>query len=286
MNKIKGQLRYSIHDFSESFLNSRMWVILALQLFFLSIFLGPVKRFTIYADYPISIWILPFLMTSLYFKLFYILGVIYVYTKVPFFQYSQMYKVIRTGRIKWGISKIIGILVCGFFLMIAEFILSIIPLIGNISFEEGWGKVIYSLSMTDAIDQFEMRFVLPYELIGNYKPLEAMGILVIVGGLIATAIGLLMFTVSLYFSRLSASIIAMLFAVMPVVQENLSALCKWFVFVSPVSWMDFTNIARKEGSDVPTLNYILVVLISAIILLSGLILYKIRKIDLNWNKED
>lgn len=285
MNRILWQIRYSIQDFSKHFINSRLGVFIVLQTFLLQVYLAPIQRFTLQADYPVSTWIFPFLMNAMYFKLFYILGVIYVYSKVPFTQYDQMYQVIRTGRIKWAIGKIIGITISGFFLIFIEMVASVILVLPRVIFETGWGKVIYSLSVTDAIDQFNIKFNLPYEIIKNYTPFEAMGILVIVGGFVIVVIGLLMFALSLYFSRLSAAVVAMFFAILPIVMENIPG-NKWLLFLSPVSWLDLTKIASKSGVAIPTLNYIMGVLVITSILLSGLILYKIRKTDLNWNKED
>lgn len=284
MSKIIWQIRDTILDFFKNFIDARLIVFIILQFFIMHLYLYPIKRFALSSNYPISTWVLPFLMKEIYFKFFFIAGVIYFYSKIPFMQSTQIYRLIRVGRIKWGIGKLFNIILSGFLLMLVEFFLSVLLLLPRVMLEPDWGKVLYTLALTNACAKFHIRLDFSYKIMASYTPFEGLGILILVGGFVLSFIGVLMFAVSLYFSRLCAVIAAMFLAIFAIMAANISYIVSWIELISPISWLDITILLQNRNG--PTVKDVIVVMGIVISILSGLILLKIRKIDFCWNKEE
>ena len=115
-----------------------------------------------------------------------------------------------------------------------------------------------------------------------------MGISILMGGLVIMFIGLLMFSLSLYISRLWANIIAMLFVILPIVVENIGDIVPWLVYCSPISWMRMSEIDVRSGMrwQMPTALTSSIILLIACIVLSATIIWKIHRVDFKLIKED
>lgn len=286
MNKGISRARYIGQVFMQDFFRTKLAVLMILQFFVLHIVLSPIRRFTEIANYSISPWVIPFVFLSPYFQFLFMACVIYYYSNVPFMQRSQMYQIIRSGKRKWALGKIVGIILGGFGLAIMEGLLSLLPLIGRLQFESNWGKVIYSLAMTNAAEEYKIPLYFPYEFLSSYSPLKAMLIFILVSGLVISFIGITMFAVSTLFSRLAAIVTAMILIILPVVEINLGRMYEWLIYVSPVSWMNMIKIGVRSGGKLPMLNYIIPVLLIMIIILNLVIIWRIKTIDFQWNKEE
>ena len=70
----------------------------------------PIRRFSILKQYPATPWGVIFLFSALYFNLFFVLGAIYLFARVPFLERGQMYQFIRLGRKE----KVFYFLILGF----------------------------------------------------------------------------------------------------------------------------------------------------------------------------
>lgn len=284
MGKVLSYIRYIIQDFKPNFCSSKFGIFLILQFFVIHVFISPLNKFAVTMKYSISPWIAPFLFEKEYFRVFFIVGAIYYYSSVPFMQYSEMYSVIRIGRRKWGLSKIIGIIIGAYGISFMEIVLSIIPLIPNVKFELGWGKILYTLAMTDATKQFKIPFYISYEIISRNDPIKAIFLQWLISGLVVSFIGIMMFFMSIFFSRLIAICTAMIFNILSIVVLDMSYKIKNINYISPISWMDITNVGVKNGQV--SFYYITTILVIIIIILSILILWRIKKIDFQWNREE
>lgn len=286
MSKILSIIGYIFQDFKQNFFCVKLYVLIILQFFVLHIFLSPLKNFSLIVKHHITPWVFPFLLSDVYFTIFFMAGVIYYYSNVPFMQYTQMYQVIRTGRRKWALGKIGGIVISAYGLIFIETIISIIPLLPRMQFESGWGKIIYTLSMTDAMQKYGVDLYIPYEIISRYSPLKAIIIEFLISGLVISFIGIMMFAISIMFSRLAAICVVMIFEILPIIVLNLSGLHNNIIYFSPISWMNMTMIGVKSKCGFPQITYIITMLLIAISILSVLILWKIKRIDFQWNKEE
>lgn len=286
MNNLMFKIKYGIAEFNEKFFSTKLFVIVLLQFFMVCVFLLPLREFSTMVNYPVSPWIIPFLYSDLYFEIFFMSAVIYYYSNVPFMQYSEMYKIIRTGRRKWAIQKIIGIIFSAIGLSIIEVLLSVIPLIGQMKIESGWGKVIHTLAMTDAAQQYGISLHVANKVLSEYSPLEAMLLIILISILVISFIGLLMFMISLFSNRLIAMFFATFFIILPIVEMNMESMYKWIIYISPVSWMNMGLIGTRHVGELPTLSYIITTLLGLIVILSILIICKIKTINFDWNREE
>lgn len=284
MNRLFLTIKYIVEVIKQRFYSSRFVTLIILQFFVLYIYLAPIRNFSRDVNYPVSPWSLPFLFSNIYFQLFFVFIVIYYFSNVPFMHYSEMYQLIRTGRKKWALGKIIGIIFSSFAIMLVEFFLSIIPLIGRLNFENDWGKILYTLSITDAGSKYNI--LIDYNIINSYTPLKIMAIIFIIGGLLISFIGILMFSLSILSSRLVAFSITFILSIITIINSNIKFNHVWLIYLSPISWFDISNISLKSGYNFPTFSYVIGFLTVAIIILSISIIWKIKTINFQWNRED
>lgn len=282
MDKVK----YRVREFTNYFFQMRLLIFILIQFFIIHYYSSPIKRFLILADYPVTPWIAPFMMLNVYFLFIYGITVIYFYSNVPFMQYSQMYQLVRLGRKKWGIEKIIRIWMSAVALATIELFLSILPLVPRLELSKDWGKVIYTLAMTDAASQFNINIFFPYDIVSSFTPIKAMlliwGILILVTGLI----GMVMFSFSLLFSRTLGIVIATIIAILPIVFFNIHYQLGWIVYFSPLSWLNLSLLHGKISKIYPNIWYVFYSILGMTIILCLLSVRKIKETDFLWMREE
>lgn len=282
LNKVK----FFIKDFSAYFFSARLIVFLLFQGIVMHYCLDSLHSFSIAVNYPIAIWTLPFLYKSLYIQVVYGISVVYFFSTVPFFQYSQMYAVIRQGRMQWMIGKIIRIWAAAFLLTITDFFMSVLLLLPRVEFTMSWGKLFYSLALTTAANDYGVLLTIPYKIISSYTPVQATGIVLLMMFLITGMLATSMFFFSMFVSRSFAVIIATILAIMSIVAGNVSFLYPKIIYVSPFSWM---NVLLLNGSDLkihPSFMQAIMLLLGISIVLTIFIFLRVRRIDFDWIKEE
>ena len=272
MNKIGTQLKFSWRLFVDRTVSVRMLTLLLLLGFVYHIFLSPLNSFLKSVQHPICPCIFPFLLSDIYFLILFMSAAVSYFSDAPFMKSWTMYQVIRTGRVRWALGQI-------------EVFLP------DITLSEGWGKVLYTLAMTGISGEFDIPFSISYEIISRYTVWEALGVTILISGMVITFIGLLMFCVSLIGSRLWANMLAMLFVVIPMVQLNLGRAAAGLAYISPVSWMNLSQLdIRSAGvrgvGNTLSLGYCTAALGITCLLLSIVIIWKIRTADFQLVKDD
>ena len=242
MNKIRAQIKFGWRLFVNRTVSIRMFTLLLLLGFVYHIFLTPLNSFVKSVNHPICPFIFPFLLSDIYFLVLFMAAVVYYFSDAPFMKNWTMYQVIRTGRVRWAFGQIETILISSFTFVILAIGMTGILFLPNVTLTEGWGKVLYTLSMTGASGDFNIPFSIPYEILSNYTVLEGLGVTILVGGMVIAFIGLLMFCISLIGSRLLANVVAMVFVIMPMIQLNIGMAVPELDYVSPVSWMNLSEI--------------------------------------------
>lgn len=286
MNKIRSQIKFGWRLFVNRTVSIRMFTLLLLLGFVYHIFLTPLNSFVKSVNHPVCPFIFPFLLSDIYFLVLFMAAVVYYFSDAPFMKNWTMYQVIRTGRVRWAFGQIETILISSFTFVILAIGMTGILLLPNVTLSEGWGKVLYTLSMTGASGDFNIPFSIPYEIISRYTILEGLGVTILVGVMVIAFIGLLMFCISLIGSRLLANVVAMVFVIMPMIQLNIGMAVPELDYVSPVSWMNLSKIdITGTGSGLP-FSYCIVLLGIMNILLSMAIVWKIRTVDFQMVKED
>ena len=245
--------------------------------FSLFIFLKPLKKISKMLGYGISPWGIPFLFSNVFFGFMFLATIVYFFSNVFYANQEYMYHYIRLGKNKWGIIQMLQIILCSGIIVLCVFILSVLILIPNIRFETAWGKIYYTVALTDAYKQYNLLFSIPYKILSHYSALKAFFLMLIILLLLVVFLGMLMFMISLYFSNTCAIFIGELFAVSSLVSDNLSKKHTIVNYFFPSSWIRITNIGYNYNTNHPSVQYVLLILCSGIIILMVLSLYKIRK---------
>lgn len=151
MNRICSQIKLSWRVFIDKFFSVKTFTLLLLLGVIYHIFLSPVKDFSAFVDYPVSPWIFPFLISDVYFVILFMAAVVYFFSDVPFMKEWTLYQVIRTGRVRWVFGQIGSIILSSFVFVLFAEVISGMLLLPNIILDERWGKVLYTLSITNVV---------------------------------------------------------------------------------------------------------------------------------------
>ena len=268
---------------------SKTYVLLILQFFIMFIYTNGLVECSDAYEYPCAPWILAFYFSSAYVILINSFLVIYYFSDAPFMQYYNIYKIIRYGRTMYAVENIVAVCVQAFGFMVVSFLLSIICLFGRIDFTCGWGKLLHTIALTNGIESFQIYMDISYESMKQFTALELVGLTIVIGTLVFSFVGLLMYIISLYFSRVAASIIAVIMATMAfMTEEAIPIVARPLSYVSPISWLHVARIKMKVMGVyvLPPLWYIIIFLIVGISLCISLILYKSRTVEFEFYKED
>lgn len=164
----------------------------------------PLKHLAEVVNYPVSWCVFPFMISNLSFLILFWFGVIYVNSDVPFMQHMNMYQIIRTGRKRWVLGQLGSMLLRSISVVLLTVICTIISLIPEIESTTDWGKLLHTVSMTDAGVQYHLKYVIYYEIMGKYTPVQLIAISVLICILICMFLSCMMFLISLYSNRVLA----------------------------------------------------------------------------------
>ena len=196
-----------------------------------------------------------------------------------------MYAILRQGRTEWIICKCFRIVLSSFALVVTELLCSMIVLLPNVEMNWDWGKVLYSLSMTTAIDEYGIKIPIPYEIINNYSVMEAMLLVIFLLFGVTLMVGVLMFTVSMLFSRISAVVIGTVIAIFPIVVANVYYQLNAITFFSPFSWLDILLLDGTQGEIHPVLGQIVTIILVIVLSCVYMLYKKIKSVDFVWTQE-
>jgi len=288
MSKVLNRIKIILRDSMRYMLEEHAVGLLVILAFFTYVYQAPVRKISIMMNYPATPWIWICMFSSLYYDLIVLLGAVYMFSKVPFMNRSQMYIFLRMGRTDWIISQIVKMGFCSILYTLLLFFFSVIIMLPHIEFEKGWGKLLYTLALTNASDTAKMLFDIPYRILAEEAPiLMFVKVFFVVSGIIFL-IGLLMFIISIWISRAAALLINTFFCCFPVIIENArKAEQQFLVKIIPTEWIKVTKIGAVNFQGVQSLDFA-EVLISIFIInccLTAAIFLSKNKIQYRWYGE-
>lgn len=288
MSKVTREIGNIFSLSLRKFFRLKTAVLMILLLFIVHMFLTPLKQFSTQVDVKVSPWVFPFLISEDYFSFIFLCGAAYFFSDVPFMQYGEMYRIVRTGRKRWAMEQIGAIVLNSFQFVVSGIVLSMVVLIPQVSVEMDWGRVLHTIAITDAGDMGQFLFAVPYEILVRYSVIELILITITVGGLVVSFVGLLMFAVGLLFSRIYAICAAMVIFSMPFLVMSASYLVQRnLAYISPAFWIRITQIGSEHfGIYFPDLQYVVVILLLLCLSLVLLIVWRVRNVDFQWNHEE
>ena len=200
-------------------------------------------------DYDVKIapWMLPHYMSSYIFAAVYGFIICYAFSNVPFMMKSELYGIIRKGRMIWCTEKIFAILLEALTIALTMVVLSVIVFIPYVGYEPGWGKVIQTLAF--GIGKYNGIYGLAFgSIIKNYTPVQAMLVSFLMLWLVNSLVGLLMFAVSMYVSRKAAVVTGLLLSGITYMHYSIRFLDHIY-FASPITWLRIGIYNHHEFTD-------------------------------------
>ena len=250
---------------------------------------NPLRELTYSIKYPVTWCVFPFMISNLSFLILFWFGIIYINSDIPYMQHSNMYQIIRTGRISWALGQLGGTFFRSFILVVFTAFCSIVSLLPQIEWSLQWGKLIHTIAMTNAAIQYNLKYVFYYQILGKYSPLQLMIITIVICTFISMFLSSLMFMISLYFNHIlavsiTAALTIMLFFVVNIHPKIRYILAKFI----PTVWAKVVQVNSPVLGYywVPSIKYMFAFLLIGNIILIILILIKVKKCEFNWENED
>ena len=128
-----------------------------------------------------------------------------------------------------------------------------------------------------------------YDIMNKSSPLTAMLQMFAIGSLIIAFVGLLMYVISLYFSRVAAIVIVIAMTAMAYITvDAVPIFGKALGYFSPISWLYITRIDNMYLGvyTLPPISYIFTFLGIGIVVCIDCIIFKSKKVNIEFYKED
>ncbi len=243
---------------------------------------------------PITWCIFPFFLASVRFVALYFAGIIYTNSDVPFMQHNNMYQVIRTGRRRWALGQIGGIILRCLALTVLSALLSVLPFFGRLEPVNVWGRVAYTIASgrSDAsgfVSQSMAEFRFHYDALTTFTPLELLALTLLLCTLISTFLGLLMFLLSLYAGKAIAVAVSLGYVLLVYLVQNTSSDLRQAVsYFVPPYWAEIALYRTLDYGyyRLPPISYMLIFLLTAIAVMTLLICLRVKRVEFHWEHED
>ncbi len=278
INPMVRFFKAAVREASAFFFCKRVAAFFIVWLFYLYIFMSPIREVAVKMNYPATPWGILFAFSGLYFNLIFIVGAIYLYARVPFMERWQMYQLIRLGRQKWIGIQIFKIVAASFLYTAAVLASGVLIMMPHLEWKADWGKLYHTLALTNVQDEIDLGFFVSYRLINDYEPAKLMLISALVFFLVVSFIGLTMFLISLCFSRAVSVIMATSLAIAEIAVENAGRrMQRVMVHFIPTEWIKISKAGTKnimgilspDFDDIMIRLFIIVLILMILIYLSG-----------------
>lgn len=212
-----------------------------------------------YYSIPVNGFSVSFLFTSLNQVLIIFLGVFILFSDLPFTDNQQMFLISRSGKRTWIFGQVFYVFFVSLMYFVFIFVCYCIALYPNIGFSaDNWGKVIRTISATDAGEMFNVLFKVSPNVLSDFTPLGAFTFSFGTAFAISVILGLVVFLFNLTVKHGIGVIVssAIVFMYMFVYMSG-STIMYYF---SPLNWCSIF-VADKSGvSYYPNVSWIISVL--------------------------
>lgn len=247
--------------------------------FLCDLYLRPIRTLIHSTGVEASPYGIIFLMDQRNFVLLFFLGIAFAFSDLPFVNKATKYTVLRTGVPIWTVSQICYLWLGSVFLTIISVGISLIPLIGQIVLQDGWGKIYGTLAQTTAGEVFGISLQVSYQIILDYTPIEALLYVFVILILLSCLIGKVLFLFGLWYKRVIGTTIVVGMILFSAVLDLLGGYKP--LFFSPISWVSLSNLTEFRGNGLPIFQDVFVTLLLLHIVLSVIIYRKSYKEDFN-----
>lgn len=153
--------------------NQRILLIFILSAIFVFSNLQGVLDFSQDICIPVMPWAFPHITSDYICQLVIMAGAVALFCDAPFKSEIHKYILPRAGYIAWAAGQCMYIVVLSFLYVFMILLFSILPLLPNIEFRNGWGKIWGTLARYTVGSQYGIPFSVDDYVIGVYTPLRA-----------------------------------------------------------------------------------------------------------------
>lgn len=243
--------------------DSKTLLVLMLVFFYIRSMTEPIMEFSRVVDMKISPCLFPIYMNDWIFPIIILLLYVTLICDAPFKKNGYLFWVARTGKLCWMIGQIAFLATYAIAYTFVVWMITIINLIPRISYEKDWGKVIMTLTRTDASQQFNVN-IMNATVVENYTVIEATMKTIILMSLVLWLIGMIIFMFNYVFKNHIGVVMAVIIIFFDLAIFNLFS--EAYYKFSPVSLMKISVLAGMSKWS-PTYSYALSVLLIGNILI-------------------
>lgn len=222
-------------------------------------------------------FLFPFLFADQYMAFFIMLGCVILFSNAPFLESGYVPALMRTGREKWALGQILYIIGTSFCYLLVILLISILLLLPYISLENQWGSIWQTLAQTDAAYQIQLDLNVPYRILMDYQPVQAVMTQFFMAMLVCVFLGLLLFVLNFTLGKGPGICIA---AFHVLIVTRVGSMDSFLYWLTPVYWVNLEEVAKQRISQGPTLLQAAVILLLLNIVLSLLAVRAMKTKDL------
>lgn len=208
---------------------------------------------------PVNGFAATFLFTSLNQTFIIFLGVFILFSDLPFKDNQQIFLLSRSGKRAWIFSQVLYVIIVSLVYFLFIFACFCVVMMPNLGFSaESWGKIIRTISATNAAQDFHLFFTVSPSVLSDFSPLQAFLYSFGTAFTAAVILGLVVLFFNLTIKRSAGVFIAgaLVFLYM-FVNMGGSSIAYYF---SPISWCSILISDKNGVSALPDISWIIVVL--------------------------
>ena len=260
-------------------LQSRFYFIIFINITLIKQLTDSIKDFSELTGVKAVPCIFPFLMQQTFIQLLFLVGATMLFCDAPFINQGSSFEMIRTGKKKWLLGKLMYVVGMSFIYTASLMLVSGLLLFPKITFQKGWGKALLTLAQTNAASVLGNDYIrLDYGLMLQYEPLEAMLMSGLMAWVVCLIVGVCILVINLSFERLPGAVGGILIAMLPYFQKNFSNL-HTMLFFSPGTWMNITFWNTEIRTLYPTVSYMVIFFILSIAIMVGISFFRLERVD-------
>lgn len=264
MHRVANVLRVAGYQFSQLVRGSRIWLVLVCNFIFLQSQMLPLRNFLTEYDAAATPFLFPFLFTEPFLSVCFLGGIVLLFCNAPFFSPAQKFVAIRTGKRVWAAGQILYIICTGILYFLVLYVMSAAVLLPQLSLKNEWGSVWNTLARTGAGEQMEVFLTVPAFVLNSLQPLEAVGLVGILGALNSVLLGELLFLFNIYWKKEAGIAAAAMFILLPTRANRMPEAVHYLL---PASWMSLSGLGGDANSHGPDLQMQILLLLGTSLVL-------------------
>lgn len=281
IKKVGYYVRYIFGLTRDKILSFRMLIAVLVLFVFHDNYIRELAELT--SEYQVKVvpFVLSFLCNEMAFTLIFGFCVLYVFSGTPYMNSREMYFIARSGRIKWGLAQSASVFLTSVIFVVVNFIIDIIRLFPNITFENEWDKLSFTLAF-GSIEPNSVGFDM--NVLVDYSPYNIAIYSFCMSVLVVNMIGQLMYAVSLLANRTVAVLIGAVISIMSIVANNTANMYSAVYFLSPISWISRSK--NVFALKLPDEKYMFLAAIIVWLLCIITVMFRVRTVDFDWKEEE